>query len=103
LFHPLAPANSRRMTHPVRSICSPGEFAIRPMHTIFIFIGVQSLMAPAAFSVNRTQMTQKKPIYADKTDKIRIICENLRASDVSAFHFHSLSACSRSWRLLPFP
>ena len=42
--------------------------------------------------VNRTQMTQKKLIFADKKDKIRIICENLRASEVSAFYFHSLSA-----------
>jgi len=44
-------------------------------------------------------MTQKKPIYADEKDKIRMICEDLRASDASAFHFHSSSACSRSWRL----
>jgi len=37
-------------------------------------------------------MTQKKPICADEKDKIRIISENLRAPDVSAFYFHLLSA-----------
>jgi len=40
-------------------------------------------------------MTQKRLIYADEKDKIRMICENLRASDASAFHFRSLSACKR--------
>ena len=39
------------------------------------------------YSENRTQMSQKKLIFADKKDKIRIICENLRVSDVSAFYF----------------
>jgi len=34
-------------------------------------------------------MTQKKLIFADKKDKIRMICENLRASDASAFCFSS--------------
>ncbi|RUA15800.1 MAG: hypothetical protein DSY55_05535, partial [Clostridia bacterium] len=40
--------------------------------------------------VNRTQITQKKKlIYADEKDKIRMICENLRAPDASAFYFRS--------------
>ncbi|RUA17402.1 MAG: hypothetical protein DSY55_02260 [Clostridia bacterium] len=34
-------------------------------------------------------MTQKRLIYADEKDKIRMICENLRASDASAFDFRS--------------
>ncbi|RUA16149.1 MAG: hypothetical protein DSY55_04735 [Clostridia bacterium] len=51
-------------------------------------------------SVNRTQITQKRLNYADEKDKIRMFCENLRASDASAFHFRSLSVRSRSWRLL---
>jgi len=38
---------------------------------------------------NRTQMTQKKLIFADEKDKIRMICENLWASDASAFCFSS--------------
>jgi hypothetical protein len=34
-------------------------------------------------------MTQKKLIYADQKDKIRMICENLRVSASSAFDWHS--------------
>jgi len=34
-------------------------------------------------------MTQKKLIFADKKDKFRMICENLWASDASAFCFSS--------------
>ncbi|RUA16525.1 MAG: hypothetical protein DSY55_03940 [Clostridia bacterium] len=37
-------------------------------------------------------MTLKKLIFADKKDEIKIICENLRASDASVFYFCSLSA-----------
>jgi len=49
-----------------------------------------------AYSVKRTLMPQKKLICADK---IRMICENLWESDVSAFHSSLLSACSLLWRL----
>ena len=48
-------------------------------------------------------MTQKRQIYADRKDKIRMICENLRASDASALRLRSYrraaaSACiMRAW------
>jgi hypothetical protein len=39
-------------------------------------------------------MTQKKLIFADGNDEIRMICENLQASEVSVFY---LGAPYFSW------